>query len=437
VSLAQVEAERSWLPLTLPQLDFWEEFVLHPELPLSTVAHCLELEGDVDQGALVRAIRETVREAEVLSICFREGADGPLQRCDPERTPLVQTFDLRRSAEPAAEAARWMERDLGQPCDLRRDKLSAQVLFRIGERRYLWYVRAHHIIVDGYALALLERRCGQLYGALRGASEAGVPFHPFSSFLEEEEAYRASERWQADRSYWTEYLAAAHALPVLDKGGEDYGLSGRHHQEALSPALSLHLQATASALEIGWPDLLVLLSGAYVHELSAGARLRTLWLPFMSRWGSVGAYVPAMTVNILPFHLTIVPGESLPAFLRRSAAALRKLRLHGRYRIEQIAADHGLGKGQRFFFSPLINVLPFTAPNFVGCRVKRDILASGVGDGLNLTFRGAEDGADLSLHIEADASIGADAFARLCELPAFLDRALVQARREEAVWRAR
>jgi enterobactin synthetase component F len=146
----------------------------------------------------------------------------------------------------------------------------------------------------------------------------------------------------------------------------------------------------------------------------------------MSRWGSVGAHMPAMLVNILPFHLTIEPQESLGSFLARNAANLRRQRLHGRYRIEQIAADRNISKGRRFFFSPLINVLPFSAPVFAGLAVIRHILANGPGDGFNLTFRGEDDGSDLNLHIDADSALTeAEDFARYREeLPQFLDAML-------------
>ena len=127
----------------------------------------------------------------------------------------------------------------------------------------------------------------------------------------------------------------------------------------------------------------------------------------------------------------IEPGESLGAFLTRNAANLRKQRLHGRYRIEQIAADREIPKGRRFFFSPLINVLPFSAPVFAGLTVIRHILANGPGDGFNLTFRGEDDGSELNLHIDADSALTqAEDFARyLEELPLFLDAML----REEAL----
>ncbi|WP_163578151.1 condensation domain-containing protein [Halomonas faecis] len=422
---------RGWMPLTLAQLDFWEEYALHPDQSVSTVAHCLDIEGAVDQPALVEAITRTVHEADILSVRFRlqSRGDEPLQRCDTVQAPMLELHDLRGQPDPLQAAQRLMQEDLGAQLDLMRQPLSAQWLLRVGERRYLWYSRGHHIILDGYGMVLIERRCAQLYAHLLGYGEAGEPLRPFASFLDEETAYRRSRRFDEDRRYWQAYLEACPTLPVLHKGAEADAAEQRHAEVALPREFAHRLRELSDVTGIGWPDLLVMLSGAYLlqYALAMGETgSLPVWLPFMSRWGSVAAHVPSLAVNILPLHLTSVSDEPLGDFLQRVARVLRQQRRHGRYRIEQIAADRGLAKGTRFLFSPLINVLPFDPPTIEGCRVARQILASGPGDGFDLTYRGCSDGTSLLLSLDADpAAIDQVAFGRhRRELPAFLSRAV-------------
>lgn len=151
-----------------------------------------------------------------------------------------------------------------------------------------------------------------------------------------------------------------------------------------------------------------------------------IWLPYMSRMGSVAIRVPALVVNILPFDASLAATEPLGPVLVRLAGRLRKLRRHGRYRIEQIGTDHGLSARERFFFSPLINVLPFDAAAFSGCETRREVLSNGPGDGFNITLRADSQGHGLDLCIEADPHLtSAEDFARhAASLPAFLAEAL-------------
>ncbi|MFT4131488.1 condensation domain-containing protein [Labrys sp. (in: a-proteobacteria)] len=431
-----------WMKLTPPQLDFWEEFSFHPDQPLSTVAHYLDIEGAVDVSALCRAIARTVHEADILAASFAVArSDGlPRQRLDPRRLPEVKQIDLTDRPDPARAAMGLMQADIRAKLDLTRHPLSAQWLLRIGENRYYWYIRAHHIILDGFGLTLIEQRCAQLYAHLLGHTDAGRPFDRFASFLAEEEAYRTGPRFAEDRRFWQDYLAGPGSLPVVDKAGEGYGAEGLQSHDRLPDDLGRILRQSATELGIAWPDLLVLLTGLYLlrhgSEQERGGKGRmTLWLPFMSRWGSVGANIPAMLLNILPFRLAVGGEEPLAVLLKRGAKDLRRQRAHGRYRIEHIAIDCGLPAGSRFFFAPLVNVLPFDQPEFFGCRTRRHVLASGTGEGFSVTYRAEDDAGALILELDADSAItGRDAFERhRFQLPVFLRQALApQARSRPA-----
>ena len=430
--MSAVEPRGEWMALTMPQLDFWEEFTLNPGRPLSTVAHCLEFRGAVDADALCRAVSRTAREADILSVRFSipPGATVPMQRCDPDLAPLPSLLDLRAHDDPPGEARARMQADLAADLELLDVPLAKQWLIRVGDDHYLWYMRGHHIVLDGYAMGLLEQRCSQLYAHFLGRGEPGPSFHPFAAFLAEETRYGDDPRFSVDRGYWRDYLERG-SLPVLRKDAEGYGIGGLSAEIALPAAFSQRLRHSADDIGIGWPDLLVLLTGAYLfHRLPTlrgdNQSLLPLWLPFMSRWGSVGAFTPAMVVNLLPLWLHVEADETVGAFLRRQVVALRKQRAHGRFRIERIAADQGLGKGSRFFFSPLVNVLPFDPPRFEGCRVDREVLSSGYGDGFNVTYRGHSDASELMVDLDADSTLTtAEEFAEHRHaLPIFLDHAL-------------
>ncbi|MBZ4023724.1 hypothetical protein CKO11_14820 [Rhodobacter sp. TJ_12] len=420
---ALIDAARPWHALTLAQLDFWEEFGFHPDRPLSTVAHCTVIEGNLDEAALIGALRQLAQEAEVLALRFRDGPEGPQQQIDPARIPVLRYHDLRYESDPGATARKMMERDIAAPIDLRHDPLAALWLLRVGTERWLWYLRGHHILLDGYSVALIERRAAALYAQARGKEADPGPLRPFAQYLEEEECYRASSQHARDGAWWAQHLAGGPKLAVLRKGAEDYGCSPLAAEPALPADLSSALARAAATADLGWPDLLTLLCAAWLaRDLPEDGPGRTIWLPYMSRLGSVSATIPALVVNILPLVVTRQTDETLGAWLRRSAATLRQLRRHGRYRVEQIAQDHGLGKGKRFFFSPLINLLPFDSPRFVGCRARREVLAAGPGDGFNMTFAAAADGTGLTLSIDADPASARNFDAACTGLVPFLTR---------------
>ncbi|MTH77576.1 condensation domain-containing protein [Paracoccus aestuariivivens] len=423
--------------LTLAQLDFWEEFRMHPGEAVSTVAHAIELTGEVDESALAAAITQTIAETDVLALRFTTAPDGtPRQQLDETRRPVLRRLDLSGEFDPMARAMALMQADVEEPLDLLSEPLAAQWLIRLGPDHVIWYNRGHHIVLDGYAMGLIESRCARLYAAGTGHGEAGAPMGRFFAYVDEETTYRASPRHDTDGQHWAKVLSGPAPAKTLDKGSEDYPTEEMFHEESLAD-LRETLLARSAEFGIGWPDLLTLLCGVWAalnvkdrsvsrHVDGHGGITMPVWLPYLSRMGSVAIDVPALVVNILPFEVTIMPDETLAGAAPRLAGQLRKLRRHGRYRIEQIGFDHGQGAGQRFFFSPLINVLPFDKARFVGCETERHVLSNGPGDGFNITIRGDSHAGGLELRMDADPSLTArtDFAQHASSLPAFLRETL-------------
>ncbi|HIE1062958.1 TPA: condensation domain-containing protein [Serratia marcescens] len=395
-----------WLPLAPAQLDFWEEYTLHPGQTLSTVAHCTELCGAIEEAALCRAIAATLAETQAFALRFgeRRGDHPPPLRHEPQRIPSLQRIDLQTHRDPWQAAQSLMHEDIAQHRALHREPLAAAWLLKLGPERYLWYVRAHHILVDGFGMALIEHRCAALYAHYLGQGSAGIPLGAFAPFQQAELAYVDSERCERDRRFWQAYLPPSQALPTVRKGGGEYGVRRLSVNRRLPTEVAQRLAQQSERSGINWPDLLVALSAAWLFQVMPrhvrqGDAL-PMWMPAMNRRGQAATNVPSLAVNTLPLLVSPSPMETLGSFLTTLTQQLRELRSHAGYRPRQLAADRGVDPKSRFFISPFINVQPFDAPRFVGCRGARRVLAGGSGDGFNLTYRGRTDARDLQVDID-------------------------------------
>ncbi|HIH4761938.1 condensation protein [Serratia ureilytica] len=395
-----------WLPLAPAQLDFWEEYTLHPGQTLSTVAHCTELCGAIEEAALCRAIATTLAETQAFALRFgeRRGDHPPSLRHEPQRIPSLQRIDLQTHRDPWQAAQNLMHEDIAQHRALHREPLAAAWLLKLGPERYLWYVRAHHILVDGFGMALIEHRCAALYAHYLGQGSAGIPLGAFAPFQQAELAYVDSERCERDRRFWQAYLPPSQALPTVRKGGGEYGVRRLSVNRRLPTEVAQRLAQQSECSGINWPDLLVALSAVWLFQVmprhARQGDALPMWMPAMNRRGQAATNVPSLAVNTLPLLVSPAPMETLGSFLTTLTQQLRELRSHAGYRLRQLAADRGVDPNSRFFISPFINVQPFDAPRFVGCRGARRVLAGGSGDGFNLTYRGRTDARDLQVDID-------------------------------------
>lgn len=160
------------LPLTGAQTGVWYGQRLDPDSPVYNVGQYVEIDGPLDAGLFVTALRQTVAESEALTARFAEGPDGePYQVTwsGPAAGPLVAVLDHTSQDDPYGTALSLMRADMARPVDPVRDSLYVFTLHRIGPDRTLWYQRAHHIVLDAFGFSLLSRRTAEIYTALAGA----------------------------------------------------------------------------------------------------------------------------------------------------------------------------------------------------------------------------------------------------------------------------
>ena len=196
------------LPLTGPQLGMWTAQRIDPDSPSLWTAEAVELAGPLDLAALDAAIREALMACDALHMRYEAEGEGVSQRlCEPRKVALAHE-DYAGCDAPWDSAWRWMREDLLRPADLGRRPLFATALIRLGARRHLWYLRAHHIALDGFAYLLLIHRVAELYSAKVGGRVA-APARDWSlaPVVEEEARYRDSAAFAHSREFWRQRCA--------------------------------------------------------------------------------------------------------------------------------------------------------------------------------------------------------------------------------------
>ncbi|RRD65212.1 amino acid adenylation domain-containing protein [Comamonadaceae bacterium OH2310_COT-174] len=451
---ADIASSGPW-PLTPAQTGLWYAQQLDPGNPSFNTGHALWLQGPLDVAAFAEAANQAAREAQALCLRFGLRADGQgvQQWLDAAHVPELEIIDLRtcsksqpdssQCAEHAEQtkqvAQEAMQADMARPLDPTRDRLARQCLFVLGPGRYCWYQRAHHLLCDGYGMALWEGRVTALYSAAlearRALPDAGAtagassqrPLGPLQPVIDEALAYPASSTCQADAAYWRELFTPA--IEVASLSAQPHAKAqAAHHCLRLSIALPQAwreaLLAFAQQQAIPWPDVLTALAALYCQRMAAAAQT-VVGIPFMGRLGSASARVPAMVMNVLPLPVAASDEQAMAPWLQTMARAQLQARRHGRYRSEQLRRDLGLLGGQRRLYGALINVQPFYQPvRLPGLQTELEILGTGPIDDLTIGFRGdARQALELELEANPNLYTPEQLQAHLQRLPEFIAQA--------------
>ncbi|HHG8773611.1 TPA: enterobactin non-ribosomal peptide synthetase EntF [Raoultella planticola] len=393
------------LPLVAAQAGIWMAERLSTLPGAWSVAHYVELRGNLDPALLGRAIVAGLAQADTLSMRFCEDNGEVWQWVDENRTFAEPEYgDLREASDPHGAALALMQADLGQ--NLRVDggnPLVCHQLLRVADDCWYWYQRYHHLLVDGFSFPAITRQIAAIYRAWqRGEETPASPFTPFAEVVEEYQHYYGGDAWQRDKQFW---MAQRKMLPS-PASLSAAPLAGRATRTDIW-RLKLDLDADLfSRLAAGAPQC---------QRADLALALTTLWLGrlcnrmdyaagfiFMRRMGSAALTATGPVLNVLPLAVNIDTQETLAELALRLAAQLKKMRRHQRYDAEQIVRDSGKAAGDEPLFGPVLNVKVFDyVLDIDGVQAVTHTLATGPVNDLELALFPDESGG-LSLEVLAN-----------------------------------
>ncbi|MBK4714706.1 MULTISPECIES: enterobactin synthase subunit F [Tenebrionibacter/Tenebrionicola group] len=416
------------LPLVAAQPGIWMADRLSAQANAWSVAHYVELNGEVDIARLSQAIVAGMNDVDTLRMRFTERDDGvPVQWVDASLTfSSPDMLDLRDAASPVSAALAHMRQDLEQDLRISSGKpLYHHALLRIGERRWYWYQRYHHIAVDGFSFTAITRHIASLYTALcRGEQPPASPFTPFSDVVKEYTHYQATPVWLRDAEFWHQQ---ARELPppasVSDKPLSGQGATTRLIRQSLTfdSGDFQRLTAHGQPQRLSAADMALALTSLWLGRLANRTQYAAGFI-FMRRLGSTALCAAGPVLNVLPWAVRIPAQATLVELAAQQARQMKTLRRHQRYDAEQVQRDLGHVADGEPLFGPVINIKMFDYRlDFNGVNGITHQLASGPVRDLEIALYPGEQG-ELAMDVLANSErYEADALAKhISRLPRLL-----------------
>ena len=203
-------------PLSFAQQRLWFLEQLAPGTTAYNINHQLRLRGAVDVAALQRAINAMVARHETLRTTFSDDDGQAMQIIAASLRIPLPVDDLRAIPSAAAEvqARRLVTIEAQRPFDLTRGPLLRSRLAILSDTNALLLITIHHIVADGWSVAVFSRELSALYRAFRTGRPATLPPLPiqYADFAIWQRQQLSGEVLQVQLDYWKRQLAN---LPVL------------------------------------------------------------------------------------------------------------------------------------------------------------------------------------------------------------------------------
>lgn len=397
-------------PLGAAQEALWYTQQALGETPL-TIAQYIDISGDLESETLRSAAAAVGRViGTTISRVNMDEGRPVLHIADDASSAAFEVIDLRTEGDPIGAAHTMMGQWCVAPLSLDTDRLVRSVLFRVGDRRWFLFSRAHHIVLDGFGAYILltriareyqARTAGHDHSALSGSGDSVADFQ--NALVAHEADYRASARFERDREYWTGVMRTLPAPVTLARLPAAPSLTPTRTTGQLSAELTAALGRAAERPGHNRTAIIVAALSLYLAQVS-GQSAVAMMLPVAARVTGKLRKGAGSVSNLVPLVVEVDECMTVSDLVAEVTAAVTGALRHQTYRWEDILRDRGSVSAGITHVGPVMNIFPEVPAVDLGEKLTATyhVLSTGPVADLNFNIYPSGDGGSPIIDIEAN-----------------------------------
>ncbi|NMM90070.1 hypothetical protein B2J88_38025, partial [Rhodococcus sp. SRB_17] len=340
------------------QYGVWFAQQLAPNVP-HCIAQYVEFHGDLDLDVFRRAAVAAGHEVQWAYLRLIELSGEPYQVVDPSLGGEIGFIDFSTETDPMAAAQAWMHEDRTSEMNPMRDRLIASSILKVGDAHYLWYGRAHHVVLDAYAAMTMVNRIAALYSAaIEGREPEPGTAADLRTLYELDCRYRESSRFESDRAYWTEKLAGL---------ADGVSLAEREAPPTVTDTLTARSLSEETVARLTDSDrrgsgtsTATIIAGfaCYLARMTGRTDVR-VDIPVSARTTAVLRRSGGMLVNVAPLRIEVRAEDTVGELVERVHLELVGALRHQRANLHEMLRGVSGGAVSRRSSAPMVNVMLF------------------------------------------------------------------------------
>ncbi|MFB0846524.1 amino acid adenylation domain-containing protein [Paenibacillus oleatilyticus] len=328
-------------PLTHPQRRILQMETMNSGTPVCNIGGPVRYKGPIKLDVLEQAIHMFITGNEAVRLQITE-CDGEFkQYVEAYHGDRLDMFDFSSKSHGREAWEQWVKNEARKPIALTDSNLFYFALFKLPGHEYGYLAKFHHIIADGWSMQLMTDEITSNYQELIGvkSSEHIRRFGSYLDYLEQEQVYRKSQRFEKNRQYWANKL---HTLPVHVPVTLSDKVTNQTRAERLSydldVQLSLTLRQTADLHGCSLHTLFVTFFCILVYK-STGYSDIIISVPVANRSGINQKRTFGMFTSTMPLRVEIPVKASFISLLAQINEELRKAYYHQKYPYDLLVQD--------------------------------------------------------------------------------------------------
>jgi len=377
------------------------------------VSRYIVFEDGLDLESLIAAAERAFSEMGLVHYDYEVDSEAAWQLRSERGSAKVDIVNLRNVQDSMKRCLEMVKEDTYRiaPVLDKDDKIKIVVFLladQDGRRPRVYYHRFHHLQVDGYIAQLVIRRITEIYNAYITRSQPRTAaFLGYAALRDEEDRYVKSGRCDADKAFWSgylaQYLARTDARPATASELADEPLS-------LSISIASKVAITRLPIDAITAGIMMTLSQA------SGVACQMIGMTFKKRNTEYLDRVMIPMSTVLPLWVDLAGSRERDAVVAQVGDAIRQVKQHQFYGGERAIRDLGPA-GRDGLYAWTVNYRVFDKQPIIFNQTNSSshIVATGTITGVRVTVGMQDDVIHLSIESIYRVMYGLEMKA-LCEL---------------------
>ncbi|SFF04145.1 Non-ribosomal peptide synthetase component F, partial [Chitinophaga sp. CF118] len=322
------------------QETIWLTQNIYTRSSLYNVGGYAVINGPLQQAALVGAIEDVLSNTDVIDIGYVAFNDGRLSDNTSFSKYDIAAIDFSTDVDPDKSCIDWMTADMNVVCDVNKNLLKIRLL-KAADNKYYWYTKVHHLIFDGYSMSLFFNNVAVLYTtSIKNEQPAMPQLYPYTDFINDEENYRASEEFAADRTFWLNRLRnipPAKAFESFQKSANNGSLHSQRKETVISRELYNRIELFCK--NNNCTAFHYFIATLFILNKSYNNPTPVIGLPVFNRRNKQFKHTIGTFVNMLPFAISVEDGAIFTDILSQVKNDLKDCYRHQRFPLFDILQE--------------------------------------------------------------------------------------------------
>ncbi|WP_097004911.1 non-ribosomal peptide synthetase [Lacrimispora amygdalina] len=189
-------------PLSSYQKDIWLEQCMYPGKPIYNIGGYTEIKGKINVSLFNQAIQVFINRNEMMRANVAERDGVPYLNILSESLYELPVHDFSGKENPREFCMEWMRGEFQKPFDMGKQLFQFDLL-KWSDNQYFVFIKAFHLIIDGWGFVLTHKQIIENYNELyREGKTEEKPVYSYHDFLLEDLNYHDSKNFIKDREFW-------------------------------------------------------------------------------------------------------------------------------------------------------------------------------------------------------------------------------------------